>query len=203
MATVASTNKQAAASFDRRVAIADLYDAGGWYGSCTSEEMRERVGGSARSIGIALKSLGFTQIGKQKVRRKGKGSRNGGQQAIPVRWEPPAEWSPLFVLQRRLRKMGFSVAAVQRILHSADVPVDILNGAIGNLLANDIPVTKRGALKVAINEAIEEERERYLRRSIPAADVARALRESPYMPTAALLNRIEGLLRAATRNQQV
>ena len=187
-------------ALDLRIEIADLYDGGNFVGRCTVDDMAGRMGARRQSVSRAFQALGFTRATRQKsVRENGKRKPT----KIPAQWEPPNKWPELFTLQRQLRKAGVSAGATLRATDAAANEADILESAIGALLLNDVPVSKRGALKAQIKEVIRSERREYKTRSIALVELAERLRESPYMGKDALLNRVDGLLRAATRKARV
>lgn len=183
-------------SLDLRIEIADLYDSGRYVGRCTAEDIAARLQSRGKSVGIALKTLGFSKVSRRKAVRE-KGSKR--MTHIPVQWEPPKEWPEIFSMQRRLRKAGISAAATLRATDAACGEADILESAIGSLLLQDIPVRKRGALKAKIKEVIREERHEYKTRSILLVELAERLRESPFISKEGLLNRVSAFLNIERR----
>ena len=176
---------------DRRIAIMELFDSGRFFGTCSVDEMVKRVGSNSPSITRAFTALGFTIARRRSSRRVKTKIIN-----IPRQYKRPDEWPIMFVKQRQLRKDGASVGFAKTIFHSADVPLEIFDQAVGMLIADGIPITRRGALKRAINDAMKKRDENYKRNFIPAADLAAKLRESPDMPAEALKN-ISGMYRKA------
>ena len=99
---------------DRRIAIMDLFDDGGWTGSVTVQQLAERLGSRPLSINRALRQLEFTISRRESVRRvrTGQGKRTK-REKVPREWARPSRWPALYELQRRLRGMGMSVSAVK------------------------------------------------------------------------------------------
>ena len=110
------------------------------------------------------------------------------------------EWPPTLVKQKQLRSQEASVGFAKAIFQSAEVPLSVLDQAIGDLEDQGIPITRRGALKKAVNVVMRERDARYSRDLITTDELARVLRESPGLPKESYLNRVEGILRIVTRN---
>ena len=184
-------------AMDRRIAIMDLFDSGKVFGPCSVEDLVKRVGGTSRGVTGALRALGFEIARRASTRRvpTGKGRRKK-KLKIPRQWQRPDEWPVMLVKQRQLRKDGASVGFARSIFHSAEVPLDMFDQAMGILIAEGIPITRRGALKKAINDAMRKRDENFQRNYVPASDLAETLRESPDTPAEALKN-ISGMYRKA------
>ena len=173
---------------DRRIAVMDLYDSGRFYGPCTVEDMRSRVGGTSQGVTRALRTLQFTIARRRSIRTVQTPKGRKKKVMVPRAWERPKEWPLLLLKQRFLRKQGASVGFVHRIFNSAAVPMDMFEEALERLDREQISITRRGALKKAIDIAIAERDERYTMNIVPAEDLAEELREAPDMPAPALAN---------------
>ncbi len=187
---------------DRRIAIMDLYDSGECHGPCTAQEMAERVGGTVRGVTAAFRDLAFV-IARRESRRRiptGKGNRTRAEK-VPRQWGCPNQWPASWELRRRLRRMGMSAAAVRQA-NVTVVPDRYIETAIGEvLLKNDSSpdaIKRRGVYKKALRQAVSEG----MLDVVSVSELAAALGEDPKVMTpAALLNRVGGLLRVATRQE--
>ena len=184
---------------DRRIAIMDLYDSGMFLGPCSVDEMQKRVGGTSQGVTRALRDMGFTIASRRSTRTEMSPKGRKRQVKIPRRWERPKEWPLLIQKQRHLRKQGTSVGFTKSIFQSAAVPMEIFEEALTQLTLNGISVTRRGALRKAINSVMAKRDERYARDVITTEELAEVLREAPNMPKEALLNMARNYLRRAVR----
>lgn len=183
-------------ALDLRIEVADLYDNGRYVGRCTADDLASRLQSRKGSVGTALKALGFRKVTRQKTKREKGAKRNT---VVPAQWEPPSEWPEIFAIQRRIRKAGVSAGGTLRATDAACGEADILQSAIGELLLQEIPVNKRGALKAKIKEVIVEERREYQTNSIKVVELAESLRETPLIGKAGLLKRVEAFLNIERR----
>lgn len=135
---------------DLRIEIVGLYDQGELRGGCTSADVARVLDASPMAVAMAFRALGFG------LRKEGKVST----------WTPPAEWPPVVLLQRTLRRAGVSASRATAVLNSAAVPVDVLAAAMGLLQGAGVPLAERGRLRQTINGVLDEERERWERRKL-------------------------------------
>jgi len=117
---------------------------------------------------------------------------------VSRRWSPPVDWPPLVATEQRLVKLGASYSMVDRASNQAARVERILRWAIEDANGANGGVRARGELMRAIRREIEA----LEHRSIRADDLADSLRENPDMPKAAMLNLVEGYIRAATRKER-
>ena len=144
---------------DRRIAIMNYYDRGAFIGAKSAEEIRNELGGTSRSVSIALRELGFSIAERRKSRRVPTGQgRKTKQVVIPRKWAPPADldWPARARLERQIRAAGASVYATKAAFGSATPPLPVVEQAIGQLVGDEIPINARGALRKAINSIISE-----------------------------------------------
>ena len=184
---------------DRRIAIMDLYDSGLFVGICSVEDMVQRFGGTSQGVTRALRALGFTIANRRSKRTELTPKGRKKKVMMPRKWARPTEWPDLVSKQRHLRKQGVSVGFAKRIFNSAAVPMDMFEEALTKLTEEGISVTRRGALKKAIDEVIAERDGRYTRNFITAAELSNILREAPETPARALLNMAEMYRKRAVR----
>lgn len=193
---------------DRRIAIMTWYERGMFLGAKSAEEIKDALGGTPRSVTVALRELGFTVAERRKTRRVPTGQgRKTRLVNIPRKWAPPSNlnWPAKARLERQIRLAGASPRAVKNAFrHTAAVSESEMEQALGLLVKDGTPASAPGALKKAVAaikaeqeaEIAEERRQREYGRD---PDLAEALRESPDMPRKALLTRAAGMVRAATR----
>ena len=170
--------------------IKELFVSERYTGRCSAADLAPLVGASVESVGRSMKALGFKLVKRQHVKHV------GWRSAIV---EPPRDWPPLFERQRELRRAGLSAGAVTRATDAAADVEDIIKQAVQRLDVSDIPLNQRGMLKRSIKDVIRDVYREATRDSIPRRELARWLGESAEANVAALENRVQGLLRFATR----
>lgn len=115
----------------------------------------------------------------------------------PARWRRPVTWPPILELQKEMRTLGASWYAVRRATeHAAEIDA-LITSAIEEISADGGRITDRGKLMMVLRRIV---RALYYD-SVPRADLARVLGESYDAPRAALLARVGGLIRYATRKE--
>ena len=187
---------------DRRIAIMDLFDSGEWSGSVTAQEIADRLGSRPQSVNRALRQLEFTIARRESTRRERTGQgRRTKVVKIPREWARPSRWPVLYELQRRLRRMGMSVSSVKNA-NVSTVPERYVERAIGEVfLANPgVPdaIKRRGVYKKTLTKVVQDA----MLDTVPVHELAAKLGEDPStMTPAGLLNRAEGYMRVATRQE--
>jgi hypothetical protein len=161
----------------------------------------ERVGGTFQGVTRALRDLEFT-IAKRESKRRiptGQGRRTK-KVKIPRQYARPAEWPQLYELHRRMRKMGMSASATKRA-NVAVVPERYIEMAIGEVFLGNPGITdaikRRGVYKKALNKVVRDG----MLDVVSVRELAKALGETPDAVPASLLNRAEGFMRVATRQE--
>ena len=186
---------------DRRIAIMELFDSGEMHGSCTVEDIKDHVGGTTMGVTWAVRDLGFTIARRESTRREptGKGRRTK-KVKVPREWARPSEWPPLYELHRRLRKMGMSASAT-KLANRAVIPERYVEQAISEVFLSNPgtpeAIKRRGVYKKALNKVVKNG----MLDTVSVRELAKALGESPDSVPGALLNRVEGLVRVATRQE--
>ncbi len=217
----------------------------------TAQDVADLIGpptANARSVGHALKALGFEQIKPQRNGRKfycfcyssepsktitkkdrskrviegqanaaewfqthtgrprgiqkwklghegnGCGSK---QEPVPAIWRRPARWPAIIETQQRLKDMHVPSAAIDRHSRAAVVD-DYLQRALEDLMVNhgSGSAKKRGMLAAQIRETIET----FYNDSISLKDLAVMIGEKHDADRAAVLNRVQGLVRFNDRS---
>ena len=187
---------------DRRIAIMDLFDSGEWSGSITAQQLAGRLGCRARSATIALTQLNFGIAKRASTRRERTGhGRRTRKVRIPREWARPSRWPELYELQRRLRRMGMSVSAAKNA-NVTTVPERFVEQAISQVfLANPgapDAIKRRGVYKKTLTKVVQDA----MLDTVPVYELAAKLGEDPAtMTPAGLLNRAEGYMRVATRQE--
>ena len=179
---------------EMRIAIAELYDTGKIAGKATVQDIVVALGspeGKQRSVGIALKRLGF---------ERGDRRRAGSTRKSPFcEWTPPAEWPADFKAERRMRQLGMDSGQVQRASLAAFGMGDVLDDAIDALLIGRVEIGARGKLKAEIKRIVVDTLAELREDSIARRELAEWLREAPDANKQFLENRVKGLVRIATR----
>ena len=168
-------------------AVIELYESGGWTGRCYSRDLTPLLGISEEAIAHALKRLKFTVTKKAFSKTVGH---------APAVWRPPVEWPKQLLKQRELRGDGLStystMSATDLLIEEAATLID---DAKLRLFVNDVPVFKRGALKVQLREVIGELFEKATKDLVARQELAGWLGESPDANVQYLQTRVEGYVR--------
>lgn len=196
------TNDRPNNPIDRRIAIMDLFDSGEWSGTATVQQLADRLGSKPQSIQYALRQLAFTIARRESTRREPTGhGRRTRKVKIPREWARPSQWPELYELQRRLRRMGMSASSVKNC-NVSTVPARYVDQAIGEVFlahpGEPDAVKKRGVYKKALTKVVQDA----MLDTVPVNELAAKLGEDPAtMTRAGLLNRAEGYMRVATRQE--
>ena len=185
---------------DRRIAIMELYDSGGFVGQCTGQDIAELLGGTLRGVTAALKDLGFTISRRESTKRVPIGiGRRTKAVRVPREYARPSSWPESYQLRRRLRKMGMPASSAKQA-NVTVVPDRYIEQAIGEVLLNNPTdgIKRRGVYKKALKKVVRDG----TLDTVSVRELAAAIGEDPATTTpAGLLGRAEGLMRVATRQE--
>ena len=113
---------QKKAALYRRVAIMDAYENGTVKGNQSAVDLVDMIGGTPRSVSVALKELGFTIAERSNIRRVRTGEgRKTRLVRIPRKWAPPSnlDWPAKARLERQIVKEGIQPARSLRATRKA------------------------------------------------------------------------------------
>ena len=171
-------------------AIMEAYDSGRWSGRCYVRDLAPMLDLPEETVAHGLKRLRFKVVKRAHLKFI---------RMEPAVWSPPRRWPDLLQKQRELRQSGLSTGSVMRATDLSAEITAIINDAVKLLDIEDVPLFKRGALKLKIREVVQEVYRKAAVDNIARQELASWLGERPDANIGYLQSRIEGYTRFASK----